>query len=569
MRLAYADRDQYLGDPDFVRVPVAGLIDPAYLAEPLGADLARPDALRASQRRHAAPARPVNAAGLDTAKSAAPRISSRSTAGAMSLRETSTIESGFGSGLMVNGYYLNNELTDFSLVPDEERLPVANRVEGGKRPRSSMSPTIVYGPDGHVRLAVGAAGGATIIAQVAKAIIGVIDWKLSAQDALALADHLRARRTPSTSSAGTFLEAMTPALQALGHAQVDYRAPPGFKANAIEFVGGRWVGAADPRSEGAAVSRIEGSWLASSNISTNLVSMFLTRAAEKGDAPFLWAKRDGAWHSISWREAARQVAALAESLKRIGLQPGDRVMLVSENRPEWLIADLGIMAAGCVTVPTYTTNTTRDHAHILGNSGARAVIVSNQKLAKNLVPAVLFASECHHVIGIEDIRTGQAPDWVDCPPLGRPGRRRSRTSPRSSERMAGGRARRPRLHHLHQRHRRRAARRPAASRRRSSTISKAAPTSSRPTSAGTTRSSCPSCRRATPMSIPAASISRSRSARRSITPKASRSSPPISRKCGRRSWSWCRGCSRCCARGSSRRSRSSGGAVELSAAAAR
>ena len=89
----------------------------------------------------------------------------------------------------------------------------------------------------------------------------------------------------------------------------------------------------------------------------NLVSLFLTRAAEKGDAPFLWAKREGEWRSISWAEAARQVAALAASLKRIGLQPGDRVALVSENRPEWLIADLAIMAAGCVTVPTYTTNT--------------------------------------------------------------------------------------------------------------------------------------------------------------------------------------------------------------------
>ena len=101
------------------------------------------------------------------------------------------------------------------------------------------------------------------------------------------------------------------------------------------------------------------------------------------------------------------------SLKRIGLEPGDRVALVSENRPEWLIADLAIMAAGCVTVPTYTTNTTRDHAHVLGNSGARAVIVSNQKLAKNLVPAVLTSAECHHIIGIEEIRAGQAPDWVN------------------------------------------------------------------------------------------------------------------------------------------------------------
>jgi len=144
----------------------------------------------------------------------------------------------------------------------------------------------------------------------------------------------------------------------------------------------------------------------------NLVALFLARAEEKGDKPFLWAKREDEWRPISWREAARQVAALAAGLKSIGLQPGDRVALVSENRPEWLIADLGIMAAGCVTVPTYTTNTTRDHTHVLGNSGARAVIVSNQKLARNLVPAVLTSTECHHIIGIEEIRAGQTPDWV-------------------------------------------------------------------------------------------------------------------------------------------------------------
>src|SRR3954465_15490200 len=135
----------------------------------------------------------------------------------------------------------------------------------------------------------------------------------------------------------------------------------------------------------------------------NLVSLFLTRAEEKGGHPFLWAKRDGEWRSISWAEAARQGTALAPSFKRIGLQRGDRVALVSENRPEWLIADLGIMAAGCVTVPTYTTNTTRDHSHVLGNSGARAVIVSNQKLARTLVPAALTSDDCHHIIGIEDV----------------------------------------------------------------------------------------------------------------------------------------------------------------------
>ena len=142
----------------------------------------------------------------------------------------------------------------------------------------------------------------------------------------------------------------------------------------------------------------------------NLVTMFLTRAREKGAKPFLWHKHDGEWQSISYTEAARQVTALADSLKRLGLKPGDRVMLVSENRPEWLIADLGIMAAGCVTVPTYTTNTTRDHQHILANSGAAAVIVSTQKLARMLIPAVLFSSDCQHIISIDDIITGQSPD---------------------------------------------------------------------------------------------------------------------------------------------------------------
>jgi long-chain acyl-CoA synthetase len=142
----------------------------------------------------------------------------------------------------------------------------------------------------------------------------------------------------------------------------------------------------------------------------NLVTMFLTRARENGDKPFLWRKVGGLWQSISYNEAARQVAALADSLHRIGLKPGDRVMLVSENRPEWLIADLGIMAAGCVTVPTYTTNTTRDHQHILANSEASAVIVSTQKLARTLVPAVLFSSECKHIISIDEIITGQSPD---------------------------------------------------------------------------------------------------------------------------------------------------------------
>ncbi|MDE2595464.1 MAG: long-chain fatty acid--CoA ligase [Sphingomonadales bacterium] len=141
--------------------------------------------------------------------------------------------------------------------------------------------------------------------------------------------------------------------------------------------------------------------------SPNLVSLFLARADARGEAPFLWAKREGSWQAMSWAEAARQVCLLAEGLRRIGLNAGDRVMLVSENRPEWCIADLGIMAAGCVTVPAYTTNTERDHIHILENSGARAVIVANGKLAKPLLPAVMRTDAASHVIGIDPLQIQQ------------------------------------------------------------------------------------------------------------------------------------------------------------------
>ncbi len=140
----------------------------------------------------------------------------------------------------------------------------------------------------------------------------------------------------------------------------------------------------------------------------NLVAMFFARAAERGDAPFLWSKRQGTWHSISWADAARQVAALANALQAIGLNRGDRVMLVSENRPEWCISDLAIMAAGCVTVPTYVTNTVRDHAHIIENSGACAIIVSTEKLARTVLPAALNASQSSEkIIMIEPMRNAQ------------------------------------------------------------------------------------------------------------------------------------------------------------------
>ena len=145
----------------------------------------------------------------------------------------------------------------------------------------------------------------------------------------------------------------------------------------------------------------------------NLVELFLSRADAKGDATFLSVKRGGEWQELSWREVARQVCLLAENLRNLGLEDGDRVALVSENRPEWCIADLAIMAAGCITVPAYITNTERDHLHILDNSGARAVIVSNGKLAQPLVPALMRSGLAEHVITIDAVDQSQTShlDW--------------------------------------------------------------------------------------------------------------------------------------------------------------
>jgi gamma-glutamyltranspeptidase/glutathione hydrolase len=252
MRLAYADREKYLADTDFISVPVAGLTDPAYLATRSALiDPARSLPQAVAGTPPGAPATRFAPAAPQPERGTSHFVAVDRAGNVVSY--TSTIESSFGSGLVVNGYYLNNELTDFAFDPvGKDGTPVANRVEGGKRPRSSMAPTIVYAPGGHVRLALGAAGGSTIPAQVAKAIIGVVDFHLSAQAAIALPIIYAPSDTVRVES-GTFLEAMAPQLRALGHEVVPI--PPGtFKANAIEWTDGRWAGAADPRSEGVAVS---------------------------------------------------------------------------------------------------------------------------------------------------------------------------------------------------------------------------------------------------------------------------------------------------------------------------
>lgn len=249
MRLAYADREAYVGDPDFVRVPVAGLMDPAYLAG--RSRLISPTSAIDKVAAGTPPGATRVTAAADGEIPATSHMVAVDEAGNVATL-TSTIEGGWGSGLTVNGFFLNNELTDFSFAPEVDGAPVVNRVEGGKRPRSSMAPTIVYGPDGEVRLALGAAGGITIIAQVAKAVIGVLDWGLSAQDAIAL-PVIVAVGDRVTVERDTMLEAMIPALTALG--QRVGAAAPGFKANAVERIDGQWRGAADPRSEGAAISQ--------------------------------------------------------------------------------------------------------------------------------------------------------------------------------------------------------------------------------------------------------------------------------------------------------------------------
>jgi long-chain acyl-CoA synthetase len=139
----------------------------------------------------------------------------------------------------------------------------------------------------------------------------------------------------------------------------------------------------------------------------NLPAMFFDQAARLGDKPFLWAKRDGRYQSLGWAEAARDVRRLALGLNSLGIIRGDRVGLVSENRPEWILADLAIMTAGGITVPAFVTHTVDDHRHVLANSGARAVFVSKPALSARVLAAANQVDSVNTVIAIEPT-AGQA-----------------------------------------------------------------------------------------------------------------------------------------------------------------
>lgn len=248
MQLAYADRDNWLGDPEFVSVPIAGLIDPGYLRQrsaliSMGRTLNdyRPGTPPGAEKRTAALPQPESGTSHFVAVDRNGDIAAW----------TSTIESFFGSQLVANGVILNNELTDFSFTPEKDGAPVANRVEPGKRPLSSMSPTIVYDAAGTPVFTIGAAGGRTIIMQVAKALIAHFDWGLSAQDSIALGFEFF-DRDGLVLEQGTSLEAMKAPLEKLGHKVSISRF--GLKANAAERTAdGHWVGGADPRSPGVSL----------------------------------------------------------------------------------------------------------------------------------------------------------------------------------------------------------------------------------------------------------------------------------------------------------------------------
>ena len=244
-RLAYADRELYLADPDFVDVPIAGLIAPDYIA-------ARSNLIDPAQRTAKFTAGTPAGATTPLADGDEPTEEGTShfaavDKGGVMVSYTSTIESAFGSGLMANGFYLNNELTDFSRAPMVGGRLVANRVEGGKRPRSSMSPTVIWDPAGEPFMVVGAAGGPTIPVSTARAIIGAIDFDLSAQDALAL-PFLMAFGDNLLLEQGTWLQVAVPQFEAMGYTKIALREAP-IKVNAILRKDGSWQSARDPRIE--------------------------------------------------------------------------------------------------------------------------------------------------------------------------------------------------------------------------------------------------------------------------------------------------------------------------------
>ncbi|WP_434358821.1 gamma-glutamyltransferase [Parasalinivibrio latis] len=250
-RLAFADRGRYLADDDFVPVPVEGLLSPEYLAK-------RAELISGKKALESvSPGEPewsyANIRQADDESIELPSTSHfaivDSEGNVVSM--TTTIENGFGSRLMTNGFLLNNELTDFSFRTHKDGYPIANRVEPGKRPRSSMSPTIVM-KDSVPYMAVGSPGGSRIIGYTAKTIIAHLDWGMDVQSAISL-PHLVNRFGTYDVEEGTDAEKLTPALEKMGY-KVNSRALTS-GLHAIVLDGNTLRGGADPRREGVVIGK--------------------------------------------------------------------------------------------------------------------------------------------------------------------------------------------------------------------------------------------------------------------------------------------------------------------------
>lgn len=245
-RLAFADRNQYMADPDFVVTPGISLLDPTYLERRAG--LIQQDKAMLKVTPGEFIVEQKQAADLRIKNTGTTHMSIRDAYGNI-LSMTTSIENAFGSRLMVEGFLLNNQLTDFSFAPnDENGVPVANRVEGGKRPRSSMAPTIIFDPSGEPFMVIGSAGGSRIIGYILQRIIAVIDWNMDLQDAMNMPNILH--RGEKLEVETTALDYAEP-LKNLGHAVLVTDMNSGLTG--IQFKNGQIIGAADPRRDGVAM----------------------------------------------------------------------------------------------------------------------------------------------------------------------------------------------------------------------------------------------------------------------------------------------------------------------------
>ena len=248
MQLAYADREKYLGDDAFVNVPVAGLLNSEYIKE--RSALIDPEKARADYPAGNPPGAAPRTAAISSEVAGTTHFTAVDKNGNIA-NMTSTIEGPFGSQLMAGGFFLNNELTDFTFAPEKDGAPVANRVVGGKRPLSSMAPTVVFDRDGRAVLALGSAGGKRIIMHVTKTLIGVIDFGLPLQQAIDLPNIYFGGGGLEVEQ-NSMLSAMADGLGKFGQKvrPVDL----GSKVNGAQRIGNSWTGAADPRSEGTSAT---------------------------------------------------------------------------------------------------------------------------------------------------------------------------------------------------------------------------------------------------------------------------------------------------------------------------